>query len=306
MQHTLKTFVTFDDKGLHTGEAVTMIVRPADAGHGIVFIRTDVGNINNIIPAKYNYVDASQLCTLLKNEDGASVSTIEHVMAAFAGMGIDNAVVELNGPEVPIMDGSAMPFIQSFEKVGLLSQNMPRRAYRIMKPVEVRDDQGRIARFEPDVSSVFEFKIDFDNDVIGAQHRVFELMDSSDFKYEIAECRTFTRLKDVEALMAMGLIKGGGLENAVVFDDTKILNPEGLRCADEPVRHKILDAIGDVYLAGAPIIGRFVCEKGGHALTNQLVRALFDAPEAFVETTDHLGIGQSENLSTSPKLAYNA
>lgn len=306
MQHTLKTFVTFEGKGLHSGARIAMTVRPADADHGIVFVRKDIGNQNNVIPARYDHVEASQLCTLITNDEGAEVRTIEHVMAAFAGLGIDNALIELDGPEVPIMDGSAMPFIRAFEKVGLQSQNADRKALRIMETIEVRDDQGRIARFEPDVASVFEFMIDFDNSVIGRQSYIFELMESSDFKHEIAECRTFTRLKDVEMLMSMGLIQGGGLDNAVVFDDDKILNPEGLRCADEPVRHKILDAIGDTYLAGAPIIGRFVCEKGGHALTNALLRKLFATDGAFVETTDHLGIGQSENLSSTPKLAYNA
>ena len=161
MQHTLKTFATFQGKGLHSGAPATMIVRPADAGHGIVFVRTDLGNMNNVIPATYDRVEASQLCTLLKNDDGASVSTVEHVMAAFSGMGIDNALVEIDGPEVPIMDGSSMPFIIGFEKSGLVAQRAPRKALRIMKLIEVRDDQGRIARFEPDVSSVFEFKIDW-------------------------------------------------------------------------------------------------------------------------------------------------
>jgi UDP-3-O-[3-hydroxymyristoyl] N-acetylglucosamine deacetylase len=306
MQHTLKNFVTFTGKGLHSGDDVTMIVRPAEIDEGITFVRNDVGDKDNVIPARYDHVESSQLCTMIKNKDGVSVSTIEHLMAAFAGMGIDNAHIDLDGGEVPILDGSAMPFITAFENIGLKSQSATRKALRVMKPVEVRDDQGRVARFEPDVSSVFEFTIDFDNAFIGRQNFVFELMESSDFKHEIADCRTFTRLKDVDALMSMGLIKGGGLDNAVVFDDEKILNPEGLRRKGEPVRHKILDAIGDTYLAGAPIIGRFVCEKGGHALTNALLRKLFDTDGAVVETTDHLGIGQPENLSSTPKLAYNA
>ena len=306
MQHTLKETAVFTGKGLHSGDAVTMVVRPAKVSHGIVFVRTDVDDVNNLIVARFDNVEISQLCTLLKNEAGVSVSTIEHIMAAFAGMGIDNAIVELNAGEVPIMDGSAMPFITEFEKQGLSTQDAPRKAIRILQPVEVRDDNGRVARFEPDVSSVFEFMIDFDSKMVGKQSYVFELMDSLDFKQEIANCRTFTQLKEVETLMAMGLIKGGGLDNAVVFDKDKVLNPEGMRRQDEPVRHKILDAIGDVYLAGCPIIGRFVCERGGHALTNQLLCKLFDTNGAFVDTTDHLGIGKSENVSSTPKLAYNA
>jgi len=306
MQHTLQEVAVFTGKGLHGGDAVTMVVRPAAINHGIVFVRTDILDKNNRIAAKYDGVEISQLCTLLKNDVGVSVSTIEHLMAAFAGMGIDNAVVELNAGEVPIMDGSSMPFITEFEKQGLKSQDAPRKALRILKSVEVCDDNGRVARFEPDVSSVFEFSIDFESKMVGKQSYIFELMDALDFKNDIANCRTFTQLKDVEALMQMGLIKGGGLDNAVVFDKDKVLNPEGMRRTDEPVRHKILDAIGDIYLAGCPIIGRFVCARGGHALTNQLLRKLFDTSGAFVETTDHLGIGKSENVSSTSKLAYNA
>lgn len=305
MQHSLADTAVFTGKGLHGGEIVTMVVRPAPIDHGIVFVRQDVSD-HNRIEALWDNVETSQLCTLLKNNHGVAIGTIEHLMAAFSGMGIDNALIELNAAEVPIMDGSSMDFINEFERIGLTSQDAPRRAIRIMKSVEVSDEQGRVASFEPDVSSVYEYMIDFDVQSIGRQSYVFELMDATDFKVEIANCRTFTRLKDVEMLQQMGLIKGGGLDNAVVFDDDTVLNPEGMRCADEPVRHKILDAVGDVYLAGCPIIGRFVCERGGHALTNQLLRKLFDTPQAYVETTDHLGIGKAENLSASTKLAYNA
>ena len=285
---------------------VTMVVMPAEINQGISFIRQDVIGVDNNVPAKWDLVEASQLCTKLINNDGVSVSTIEHLMAAFSGMGIDNATVILDADEVPIMDGSAMPFIEMFERIGLRSQNAERKAIRVLKSVEVYDDAGRMAKFIPDVSSVFEFTIDFDNQVIGRQSYVFELMESLDFKYELANCRTFTRLQDVEMLTQAGLIKGGGLDNAVVFDAQKVLNPEGLRRPDEPVRHKILDAIGDIYLAGMPIIGRFVCEKGGHALTNKLLRKLMAQDDAYIETTDHLGIGQVENMSSTEKLAYNA
>jgi UDP-3-O-[3-hydroxymyristoyl] N-acetylglucosamine deacetylase len=306
MQHTLKNKAEFKGKGLHSGETITMHVMPADIDQGINFIRQDVKDKNNLIAAKWNNVEASQLCTLLKNNHGVEVRTVEHLMAAFAGLGIDNATVILDGGEVPIMDGSAMPFIDMFERVGLLSQKAERPAIRILKTVEVPDEAGRFARFEPDVSSVFEFTIDFDNSVIGKQSHVFELMDASDFKDEIANCRTFTRLVDVDMLMNAGLIKGGGLDNAVVFDAERVLNPEGLRRFDEPVRHKILDAIGDVYLAGAPIIGRFICEKGGHALTNLLLRELFADDLAYTFTTDYLGIGVMDAMSACKKPAYNA
>lgn len=308
MQHTLKDQVIFKGKGLHSGEQVTMIVSPAMANDGIRFVRLDVEEGDNIVPARWDLVEASQLCTLLKNDDNVSISTVEHLMAALSGMGIDNVTVSLDAPEVPILDGSSLPFIEAFEKVGVVAQAEPREAIRILKTVEIKDEQGRIARFEPDVSSVFEFTIDFDNDIIGRQSYSFELMDSSGFKRELANCRTFTRMQDVDMLMKAGLIKGGGLDNAVVYDDNKVLNPEGLRCKDEAVRHKLLDAIGDVYLAGAPIIGRFICEKGGHALTNKLLRTLFEDKEAYIRGTDHLGIGtvSVDNQSFSAKLAYNA
>lgn len=306
MQHTLKNKALFNGKGLHSGETITMFIMPAEIDQGINFIRQDVKDKDNIIAAKWDNVEASQLCTLLKNNHGVAVRTVEHLMAAFAGMGIDNATVILDGGEVPIMDGSSMPFIEMFERIGLQSQDAARPAIRILKPIEVRDGEGRFARFEPDVSSVFEFTIDFNTPLISNKPHIFELMDASDFKDEIANCRTFTRLADVDMLMHAGLIKGGGLDNAVVFDADKVLNPEGLRRFDEPVRHKILDAIGDVYLAGAPIIGRFICKKGGHALTNLLLRELFANDDAYMMTTDHLGIGALDNMSACKKLAYNA
>lgn len=305
MQHTLSNQITFRGKGLHSGKDVSMTVMPAEINQGIVFIRRDVKDRNNSVEAKWNFVEASQLCTLLKNDAGVTVSTIEHLMAAFAGMAIDNATIILDSAEVPIMDGSSLPFVEGFERVGIQPQDAPRSAIRIVKPIEVTDTDGRIAKFVPDVSSVFEFTIDFDNDLIALQNLVFELDGSDDFRNELADCRTFTRLKDVKALQDAGLIKGGGLDNAVVFDDTEILNPEGLRRNDEPVRHKVLDAIGDIALAGAPIIGRYISEKGGHALTNKLLRQMFANPDCYVLTTDMLGIAQDNTAQFAMKPAYN-
>lgn len=309
MQHTLKDQVTFKGVGLHSGEPVTMIVSPALANQGIKFIRQDITDTDNVIPAQWDMVEASQLCTRVKNEAGVSVSTIEHIMAAFSGLGIDNAIVILDDAEVPIMDGSSMPFIEKFKVVGLQKLDAPRKAVRILKTVEIKDDQGRIARFEPDVSSVFEFTIDFDNDMIRRQTHVFDLAGDKTFQNELANCRTFTRMQDVTMLQQAGLIKGGGLDNAVVYDNDRVLNPEGLRRSDEAVRHKLLDAIGDIYLLGMPVIGRFVCEKGGHALTNQLLHKLMSDPRQYVIIEDHLGIGTSSsdlNVSSTSKLAYNA
>ncbi len=309
MQHTLRDQITFKGIGLHSGESVTMIVSPALANQGIKFIRQDITNGDNVIPAQWDMVEASQLCTLLKNKEGVSVSTIEHIMAAFSGLGIDNAIVILDDAEVPIMDGSSKPFIDAFKNVGLQQLDAPRKAVRILKTVEIKDEQGRLARFEPDVSSVFEFTIDFDNGMIGRQNYVFELNDDTDFQNELSDCRTFTRMQDVTMLQQAGLIKGGGLDNAVVYDNDRVLNPEGLRHADEAVRHKLLDAIGDVYLLGMPVIGRFVCEKGGHAMTNKLLHALMADASQYMIIEDHLGVGTSTssmNVSSTSKLAYNA
>ena len=307
MQQTLNDTITLKGKGLHTGETVTLTIMPALAEEGIIFVRQDVTDRDNVIPALWDHVEASQLCTLLKNDDGVSVSTIEHLMAAFSGMGIDNALVMVDGPEVPIMDGSAMPFIRAIAEAGLRRQpGAARKALRILKEVEIRDDMGRVARLSPDVASIIDYTIEFEGTAIGRQSYTFELMEPQDFITQIAECRTFTRLQDVEMLMKAGLIKGGGLDNAVVIDGDKVVNPEGMRRADEPVRHKVLDAVGDLYLAGGPIIGRFTCEKGGHALTNQLLRELFATSGVYVWTTDHLGIGQNGNMSSTEKLAYNA
>lgn len=295
MQFTLKDKVIFEGKGLHSGQIVTAIVIPASANEGIHFIRDDLDGRAEIIPARYDHVTASQLCTLLKNDNGVSVSTIEHIMAAFAGMGIDNATIILNGPEMPIMDGSAMPFIKKFQNVGLQEQNAPRRLLRILKPVEIRGENGGYARIEPDIASVYDFTIDFDHALLGRQNYEFELRGAESFISEIAECRTFTRLQDVEMLQQAGLIKGGGLDNAVVFDRDRVLNPEGLRHTQEAVRHKILDAIGDLYLAGAPIIGRFTSEKGGHAMTNQLLRKLFATEGAFAWVTSYPSVYHSDS-----------
>ena len=311
MQHTLVNSVLFKGKGLHGGEAVSMTVSPALAGERIRFIRKDIDDskYDNVIPARWDLVEPSQLCTLLKNRDGVEVRTIEHIMATFAGCGIDNATVILDSAEVPIMDGSSLAFVEAFQNIGIKPLDAPRQAIRILKAVEVKADNGAFARFEPDSETVFDYTIDFDNALIGRQSMTFTLGSHDDFKIELANCRTFTRLADVTLLQQAGLIKGGGLDNAVVFDNDRILNTDGIRREDEPVRHKILDAVGDTYLLGMPFIGRFVCEKGGHALTNQLLRALMADRTAFMIVEDRLGIAQphGKNIVTVPgKLVYKA
>lgn len=279
MQNTLKSPATFTGVGLHGGAPVHMVVHPAEADHGIWFRRTDVADRDPLILARWDRVTPSQLCTVIENADGVSVSTIEHIMAALAGFAIHNALVEIDGPEVPILDGSSVPFIQGFLAAELEEQDLPVRAVRVLKPVEVREDMA-VARLEPAEMLEINFRIDFAEKAIGVQSRQLNMANGA-FVRELSDSRTFCRQSDVDAMRARGLALGGTLENAVVFDGDLVLSPGGLRHADEPVRHKMLDAVGDLALAGGPILGRYVGERAGHALTNRLLRALFADPTAF-------------------------
>jgi UDP-3-O-[3-hydroxymyristoyl] N-acetylglucosamine deacetylase len=280
VQNTVKSPATFTGFGLHGGQPVRMVVRPAQVDHGIWFRRTDVADRDPRILARWDMVKPSRLCTVIENADGVSVSTIEHIMAALAGFAIHNAVIEIDGPEVPILDGSSVPFIEGFLAAGLEEQHVPVRAVRVLKPVEVRDG-GAVARLEPAEMLEIDFRIDFEDRAIGVQARRLNMANGA-FVRELSDSRTFCRQADVDAMRARGLALGGTLENAVVFDGDQVLSPGGLRHADEPVRHKMLDAVGDLALAGGPILGRYVGERAGHALTNRLLRALFADPSAFV------------------------
>lgn len=273
MQNTLKSAVTFEGRGLHSGEPVRMIVRPAPANHGIVFRRTDVPAHDALIPARWDTVIPSKLCTLIGNEAGVTVSTIEHITAALAGCAIHNALIEIDGPEVPILDGSAAVFVAAFIARGLREQLAPVRAIRVLKPVEVREGEA-MARLEPADMLEIDFEIDFADKAIGHQERRLNMSNGA-FVRELSDSRTFCRQADVEAMQANGLALGGTLENAVVFEGDRVLSPGGLRHADEPVRHKMLDALGDLSLAGGPILGRYTGVRAGHAMTNRLLRALF-------------------------------
>ncbi len=286
MQNTLQSAATFVGLGLHGGAEVRMIVKPADADHGIVFLRTD---LNERIVARWDAVVPSRLCTLVANANGASVSTIEHVMAALAGCAVDNALIEIDGPEVPILDGSAAPFVAGFLAAGLQALDAPSRAIRILKPVEVREGEA-VARLEPSDMLEIDFRIEFAEAAIGRQEKKLSLANGA-FVRELSDSRTFCRQADVDAMRANGLALGGTLENAVVFEGDRVLSPGGLRYKDEPVRHKMLDAVGDLFLAGAPILGRYTGIRAGHALTNRLLRALFDDVSAYrvVEVGEQTG-----------------
>ncbi|MEL0107142.1 MAG: UDP-3-O-acyl-N-acetylglucosamine deacetylase [Rhodospirillaceae bacterium] len=282
-QHTLKTIISCTGIGLHSGSKVKLTLHPAEPDTGILFKRTDVNGDKAIIPASWDNVVDTQLCTTIANDAGTSVATIEHLMAALAGCGIDNAMIEIDGPEVPVMDGSSAPFVFLIECAGTLEQDRPRRAIRIEKKIEVEED-GWYAAITPGDGFSVAFEIDFDSPVVSRQSFTIGLINGT-FKRELARARTFGFLHEVEALWELGLAKGGSLENAVVVSGDKILNEDGLRFDDEFVRHKMLDAVGDLYLAGAPLIGHFHGICSGHAANNQLLRAVFADPSnwSYVE-----------------------
>ncbi len=279
MQNTIKSPLSFDGVGLHSGTPVRLTVLPAPASHGVVFRRVDVVDASNEIPALWNHVRQSPLCTRLVNGDGVSVSTVEHIMAALVGCGVHNAVVEVNGPEVPILDGSSAVFVRGLLSTGLKRLDSPVLALRVLKPVEVRKGKA-IARISPHETLLIEFNIEFEDAAIGEQKKTLNMANGS-FVRELSNSRTFCRKADVDQMRANGLALGGTLENAVVFDGGNVLSPGGLRHRDEAVRHKMLDALGDLGLAGMPILGHYQGFRAGHALTNNLLHALFADKNAY-------------------------
>lgn len=278
MQNTLVQSVTFTGVGLHSGAPVTMTVHPAPADHGIWFRRTDLV-ADALVPARWDAVVPSKLCTLIANAAGVTVSTIEHIMAALAGSAVHNALIDIDGPEVPILDGSAAPFVAGLLQAGLAPQDAPVRAIKVLKPVEVREGEA-VARLVPSEMLEIDFRIEFTDAAIGRQEKVLNMANGA-FVRELSDSRTFCRNAEVVAMRERGLALGGTLDNAVVFEGDKVLSPGGLRHADEPVRHKMLDALGDLALAGGPILGRYTGIRAGHALTNRLLRALFADPSAW-------------------------
>lgn len=281
MQTTLKRDVSLVGMGLHSGRPARLLLRPATQG-GIRFRRVDVTDRDNLIPARYDRVTDTTLCTLLSNEAGVSVSTVEHLMAALAGTGVTHVEIEIDGPEVPIMDGSGLRFAQAILKAGLRPLEGAARAIRILKPVVLEEKGGVYAALSPARTLSIDFEIDFAEAAISRQAKSLSMVNGA-FLHELADCRTFCRRVDVEAMQARGLALGGSLDNAIVVDGDKILNPGGLRRADEFVRHKMLDALGDLALAGAPILGAYRGVRAGHGVTNRLLRALFATEGAWEE-----------------------
>ena len=269
--------------GVHTGDRVRLAVRPAPVGTSIVFVRTDVTDRDNRIPVSGEAVVDARLNTMIENAAGVRLSTIEHLMAAFAALGVSNAVVEVDGPELPILDGSALQFVQLLDRAGFRRQEAPVRYIEILEPIRV-EDGDKSAVLLPCDRYEMRFEIDFPTPVIGNQVVDF-VVDEETFRTEIMAARTFGFAHEVEALRQAGLARGGSLENAVVIDGDQILNPGGLRMEREFVRHKALDAIGDLYVLGAPLLGRYEGVKAGHAINNLLVRALLANPQAWREVT---------------------
>ena len=282
-QRTLRNVIRATGVGMHTGEKVLMTLRPAPANAGIVFRRVDLDPIFEIKAEPHQVGDTALSTTLVK--DGVRVATIEHLMSALAGLGIDNLYVDLSASEVPIMDGSSGPFAFLIQSAGIAEQNVPKRFIRVLKTVEVHDEDKWV-RFEPFDGFRVNFEIDFDHPVIRGNSRVADLdFSTTSYLKEVARARTFGFLRDIEYLRQRNLVLGGSLDNAVVLDDYRVLNEGGLRYEDEFVKHKVLDAIGDLYLLGRNPIGAFTGHKSGHELNNQLLRTLLADQSAWEEVT---------------------
>jgi UDP-3-O-[3-hydroxymyristoyl] N-acetylglucosamine deacetylase len=282
-QRTIKNRVSTTGVGLHSGLRVELTLRPAAAGTGIVFHRVDLDPVVDF-PAKADCVRDTRMASVLE-VNGARVSTVEHLMSALAGLGIDNLHVDLSAEEVPIMDGSAATFVYLLRSAGVEEQNAPKQFLRVLKTIEVKEGEGdsaKWARLEPHDGFALAFSIDFKHPAIDSTAG-FAQVDFAHQSYakEIARARTFGFVSEVEALRSMGLARGGSLENAIVMDEYRVLNQDGLRYDDEFVKHKILDAIGDLYLIGKPLISRYVAHKSGHAINNQLARELLADPTAW-------------------------
>ncbi|MBU3021541.1 UDP-3-O-acyl-N-acetylglucosamine deacetylase [Aestuariibacter sp. A3R04] len=296
-QRTIKQSVQETGIGLHKGEKVTMTLRPAPANTGIVFRRIDLTPFVDI-PARANAVGNTQLCTCINNDDGVSINTVEHLLSAMAGLGIDNIIVEVDSNELPIMDGSASPFVFLLQSAGIEELNAPKRFIRITKTVRV-EDGDKWAELRPYDGFRVDFRIDFEHPVISQtrQHMVMDF-DSCSYVSEISRARTFGFMRDLEYMNANNLALGGSMENAVALDDFRILNPEGLRYDDEFLKHKILDAVGDLYMGGHSIIGELSAYKTGHGLNNMLLNAVLEKEDCWeyvtYENQDELPIRYAE------------
>ena len=277
-QKTINKNISMEGVGLHTGLIANITIKPAEPNTGILFKRIDVKKNNIIIPNLFN-VTSAVFCTTISNQDGVSVSTIEHLMGALYGMGIDNALVEIDNQEVPILDGSAKLFVKAIKEAGIRSSDAPIKVIKIEKIIDFKDGKKSISIEPSKISLDIDFELKYENDLIGNQRNLIKVYETD--LTEVYNSRTFCLFEDIKKLKEMGLAKGGSLDNAIVIKENKILNKEGLRNKNEFVNHKILDCMGDLYLSGYKIIGKIVCSQGGHKLTNQLLRKVFENKENF-------------------------
>ena len=284
-QKTINQNLMFTGVGLHSGLMATMTVKPAEPNFGIIFKRIDLNENNVIIPNIFNVSNAA-FCTTISNESGASVSTIEHLMGALYGLGVDNAFVEIDNQEVPILDGSAKLFVEAISKIGIKNSDAPIKIVKIEKRIEFNDGNKTISIEPSKISLDIDFELKYENELIGTQRNLVKVFESD--LTDIYNSRTFCLFEDIEKLKEMGLAKGGKLDNAVVVKNNQIMNENGLRNEKEFVNHKILDCMGDLYLAGYKMIGKIICSQGGHKLTNQLLRKVFQNNENFslIEITE--------------------
>jgi len=277
-QKTIKKNITIEGVGLHSGIIANLKIMPAQPNSGILFKRIDLKKDNLVIPDVFNVSNAT-LCTTISNEQGVCVSTIEHLMAALYGVGIDNAIIEIDTQEVPILDGSAKLFVEAILNSGIEISNAPIKIIKINNKIEFKDGEKSISIEPNKISLDIDFELKYENELIGNQRNIINVYESD--LTEIYNSRTFCLFEDVAKLKKMGLAKGGSLDNAVVVKKNKVLNPGGLRSQKEFVNHKILDCIGDLYLTGYKVIGKIICSQGGHKLTNQLLRKVFENNENF-------------------------
>ncbi len=303
-QKTLAKKVSFKGIGLHSGKLATIDILPAEVNKGIVFKRIDL-NQNNFIKASYDNVSSTRLSTTLENNHGIKVSTVEHLLAAFYMAGIDNAIVEINNEEVPIMDGSSKEFLDVLGKTHLVNQSKKRKYLKVSNKIELIDGKRKIS-IEPNNSSLeVNFQLNYENKIIGNQKNVVDF--HNDNLDEVSSSRTFCLYEDVEKIKKFGLAKGGSLENAVVVDDEKVLNKEGLRNEKEFVNHKILDLAGDFLLSGHRVIGKVICYQGGHELTNLFLRKIFKTKDGFeLIELDNIKISKKLHTKEFEKVAINA
>ena len=277
-QKTINKNITLKGIGLHTGLDANLVIKPAEPNSGITFKRVDIKENNIIVPNIFN-VSSAVFCTTISNENGVKISTIEHLMGALYGMGIDNALIEIDNQEVPIFDGSAKTYIKAINEVGIKNSNSPIKIIKIENKIELQDGKKSISIEPSKISLDIDFELKYENKLIGTQRNVVKVYESD--LTDIYNSRTFCLYEDVNKLKEMNLAKGGSLENAIVIKDNKIMNKEGLRNEKEFVNHKILDCMGDLYLAGYKIIGKIICSQGGHKLTNQLLRKVFQDKNNF-------------------------